>query len=545
MLIQLKGGRIIDPAHNRDAVGDLFMENGRIVEPPVGREPDEVHDVSGKIVMAGAVDVHSHIAGTNVTLGRQLMPELPLLAAEGGQPILPSPAEWGAYATGIRYAEMGYTTVIEPAMIPTHAIEAHAEMAAIPIIDVAGLVILGNDDYTLDLLRGGRAKGDELKDYVAWTLHHAKALGVKVINAGGSEAFKFNARSFDLDEEVPEYGVTSRGIVEAMQGAVADLGVPHPPHVHCNNLGIAGNVETAVATLEATQGRPIHFAHIQFYGYGNEGEKGFSSGAATLMEAINKHKNATVDVGQVMFGQTVTISGDILRQFDGRRAANPKKWGLNQGEGNGTGIVPYHYKPKSFVNALQWAIGLEIFLMAEDPWRVLFSTDHPNGALFVRYPEIFHLLMDKDERARWLDGLPEASRQVSNLPGISRELTLSELAIMTRAAPAKHLGLKDRGHLGAGAVADVAVYTEQKNKTKMFAAAHLVFKSGNLVVRKGNVVRVTWGRCFHVDPGFDSQISKRVTSFYDRYYGADPSWFGVTDTLIHRPDRFAKIDCKD
>jgi len=544
MLVKLKGGRIIDPAHNRDAVGDLYLENGRIVEKPDGREPDEVHDVSGKIVMAGAIDVHSHIAGTNVTLGRQLMPELPVLAAAEGQPILPSPAAWGAYATGIRYAEMGYTTVIEPAMIPTHAIEAHAEMASIPIIDVAGLVVLGNDDYTLNLLRSGNEKSDELKDYVAWTLSHSKALGLKVINAGGSEAFKFNARTFDLDEKVPEYGVTSRGIVEAMQKVVADLGVPHPPHVHCNNLGIAGNVDTAIATLEATQGRPVHFAHIQFYGYGKEGDKGFSSAAPRLMEAINKHENATVDVGQVLFGQTVTISGDILRQFDGRRSASPNKWTINQGDGNGTGLVPYNYKKKSFVNALQWAIGLEIFLLAEDPWRVLFSTDHPNGALFTRYPEIFHLLMDRDERARLVDSLPEASRQVSNLAGISRELTLSELAIITRAAPAKILGMTDRGHLAPGAIADVAVYTNQKNKTKMFSAADLVFKSGELVVRKGNVVEISWGRCYHVEPGFDSQIKRRVSAFYNRYYGADPSWFGVTEAISDHPDRFATIRCK-
>ncbi len=89
MLIQLKGGRVIDPANNRDSVGDIYLENGRIVAKPDGRDPDEVHDVSGKIVMAGAIDVHSHIAGTNVTLGRQLMPELPLIAAAEGQPILP------------------------------------------------------------------------------------------------------------------------------------------------------------------------------------------------------------------------------------------------------------------------------------------------------------------------------------------------------------------------------------------------------------------------------------------------------------------------
>ena len=543
MLIQLKGGRVIDPAHRRDGKGDVFIEDGRIVATPEGRKPDEVYDVSGKVVMAGGVDLHSHIAGSNVTLARQLMPELPALAADDGQPIAPSPAAWGAYATGIRYAEMGYTTVIEPAMIPTHAIEAQMELAAIPIIDVGALAILGNDDYTLGLLRGGRAKSGELKDYVAWTLAHAKALGLKIINAGGSEAFKFNARSFGLDDEVPDYGVTSRAIVEALQHAVADLGVPHPPHVHCNNLGIAGNVETAVATIEATQGLPIHFAHIQFYGYGDEGERGLSSGAPRLMQAVNAHKNATVDVGQVMFGQTVTISGDILRQFDGRLAASPRKWVINQGDGNGTGVVPYNYRAESFVNAMQWAIGLEIFLLAEDTWRVLFSTDHPNGALFVRYPEIFHLLMDKDERTRWLDGVPPAVREMSNLAGITRELTLSELAVITRAAPARLLGLTDRGHLGPGAIADIAVYTERKNKTVMFAGADLVFKSGELVVRDGAVVRVTHGRCYHVDPGFDAQIAGRVKAFYDRYYGADPSWFGVSESIAHRPGRFATVPC--
>ena len=91
MLVRLQGGRVIDPAHGRDSVGDVFFENGRIVAPE-GRELDETYDVTGKIVMAGAIDVHSHIAGSNVTLGRRLMPELPALAAEGGQPIAASPA---------------------------------------------------------------------------------------------------------------------------------------------------------------------------------------------------------------------------------------------------------------------------------------------------------------------------------------------------------------------------------------------------------------------------------------------------------------------
>ena len=543
MLTCLHGGRVVDPAHDRDGVGDIFVEHGRIVAAPTdGRKPDNSYDLGGKIVMAGGVDLHSHIAGSNVTLGRELMPELPALAAAGGAPIEPSPAAWGSYATGIRYAEMGYTTVIEPALIPTHAIEAQIELAAIPMIDVGALGILGNDDYSLGLLRGGEG-GSELQDYVAWTLTHAKCLGLKLINAGGSAAFKFNARTFGLDDVVPDYGVSSRAIMRALQRAVTDLGVPHPVHLHCNNLGIAGNVDTAIATMDAAEGLPLHLAHIQFYGYGVEGDFGLSSAAPRLSEAIHRHNNVTVDIGQVLFGQTVTISGDILRQFDGRNAASPKKWALNQGDGNGTGVVPYRYRAKSFVNAVQWSVGLEIMLLAEDLWRVLFSTDHPNGALFVRYPEIVHLLMERDERARFIETLPEDAREVSNLAGIARELSYSEIAIITRAGPARLLGLRDRGHLGPGAVADIAVYAEQKNKTAMFAKAHLVFKDGALVVRDGEVVDVIWGRAYHVSPGFDKKIERRVADFYDRYYGANVLSFGVPSDIAGRPHRFAEVPC--
>ena len=101
-----------------------------------------------------------------------------------------------------------------------------------------------------------------------------------MVNAGGAAAFKDNVRSFSFDDVVPSYGVSSRTIVKALQRAVDALGVPHPLHVHCNNLGLAGNVETALTTIAAAEGLPLHLAHLQFYGYGKEGDRGFSSAAA-------------------------------------------------------------------------------------------------------------------------------------------------------------------------------------------------------------------------------------------------------------------------
>ena len=58
-----------------------------------------------------------------------------------------------------------------------------------------------------------------------------------------------------------------------------ELKIPHPVHVHCNNLGMAGNVKSILETIKEQEGRRMHLAHIQFYGYGNKGKKGFSSGA--------------------------------------------------------------------------------------------------------------------------------------------------------------------------------------------------------------------------------------------------------------------------
>src|SRR5262249_54828838 len=152
------------------------------------------------------------------------------------------------------------------------------------------------------------------------------------------------------------------------------------------------------------------------------------------------------------------ISLDTLRQFNARGQARPRKWVMMETEGNGAGIVPYEYRAKDFYNAVQWAAGLELFLLIDDPWRVFFTTDHPNGAPFTTYPDLIALLMDRERRAQAIAALPPDAMAVTTLPSVTREYSLSEIAAMTRAAPARLFGLADRGHLGPGAVADVAVY---------------------------------------------------------------------------------------
>jgi formylmethanofuran dehydrogenase subunit A len=540
-MIRLKGGRIVDPVNGRDEIGDLWIDGDRVAGPPADGKGQTI-DAAGCIVMAGAIDIHSHIAGGNVNTARLLMPEQHKAYTPRPRETHLSAAGWTAEETGRLYAQMGFTTVVEPAVVPTHALHAHLELADIPIIDKAGLCVLGNDDFLLDMLRRNDSP-TAVADYVAHMVAITRSLGVKVINAGAAAAFKRNARTFNLDDEVPAYGVSSRRIVEALQDAVETLGIPHPLHVHCNNLGEPGNAETAVATMEAARGRPIHFAHMQFYGYGTEGKRGFSSAASRIADEVNRRPNVTIDVGQVMFGQTVTVSCDVLRQFSAREHARPRKWVIWDGEASGGGIVPYNYKAGSFYNAVQWAVGLELFLLVNDPWRVFFTTDHPNGAPFTVYPEMFALLMDRNVRSEWIEALPKSAMRATTLPSIEREYTIPEIAIMTRAAPAKLLGLRDRGHLGVGALADVAVYEDKADRAAMFRAARHVFKNGIEVVRGGRVIGRHTGKAYTVGVPSEPAMARRLSAYTEDVYGIGAGMFEVPGHALGKADPFGAVAC--
>ncbi|MFC7400493.1 formylmethanofuran dehydrogenase subunit A [Chelatococcus sp. GCM10030263] len=542
MITRITGGRVIDPVHDRDGIGDIWIANGQITTAPGDGRADEVIDARGAIVMAGAIDIHSHIAGGNVILARLLLPELHVseTAADLGLPF--ATARWSAYETGRLYAQMGYTTVIEPALAPTAALATHLELADIPMIDRGALSVLGNDDQLLALLRDRQGK-DAVRDLVALTLATSRGLGVKVINAGGAAAFKENVRRYGLDDTVPSYGLSSRQILTALLDAVAAIGVPHPLHVHCSNLGLPGSDETILATMEAAEGRPIHFAHAEFYSYGAREEGGFVSAAERVCAGLAAHPNVTLDVGQVIFGQTTTISLDILRQYQANKSARPRKWIVTDGDAEGGGIIPFNYKRTNGVNALQFAIGLELFLRSPDPWRVLLTTDHPNGGPFTAYPRILHLLMDKAERDRVMAGLPAMARKRSGVDAIEREYTLAEVAIMTRAAPAKLLGLADRGHLGPGARADVAIYDDNADRTAMFSQALTVLKDGRAVIRNGAATGWHAGRTLALAPGYDQAMERRADSYLDERFGMGLSGFAVPEDAFE-PGLFQVESCR-
>ena len=521
--LRITGGAIHDPANGVDGeVRDLCIEDGRIVAQLPPGAP--TLDAKGMVVMPGGVDIHAHFASASCNHARRLVPdehaadpatapvlldgELPARSGTGGT--VPS-----TFTTGYRYAGLGYTTAFDAAVAPLMARHSHAELDDTPCVDGGIFVLMGNDEYLLRQIETNER--DRARDYAAWLLGATGGYAVKIVNPGGVEAWKSGQRNVTgLDDRVSGRPVTPRAILETLTDAANALGLPHPVHIHCNNLGVPGNAATTLASMETLAGRRAHFTHLQFHCYGGEPGKGWSSAAARVIEYVNAHPEVSTDVGQVMFGPAMTITADapveyLLHKSSGRRWTN-----IDIELEAGCGIVPLAFKEKAAVAALQWAIGLELFLLSDDPWRVVLSTDHPNGGSFLSYPDLIQLLMDRsvrDERLKQVN--PKLLAGSALADGLAREYTLNEIAIVTRAGPARLLGLAHKGHLGAGADADVTIYARDPDLARMFSTPRYVLKGGAVIVEEGQLRRAPAGRRLRLAPGYDETVLTDLRRHFD------------------------------
>jgi formylmethanofuran dehydrogenase subunit A len=207
----------------------------------------------------------------------------------------------------------------------------------------------------------------------------------------------------------------------------------------------------------------------------------------------------------------------------------------------GCGIVPFTYEARNYVHALQWAIGLELFLLARDPWRLVLSTDHPNGGSFLSYPKLIRLLMDRAYRNEQVKlANAQAIRRTSLPDDHEREYSLNEIAIITRAGPARLLGLQQKGHLGVGADADVTVYDDRPDREAMFTTPRYVIKSGRVVVQDGELRETPPGDLLRVRVDHDDAIADTLRPLFDERYSVQFDSYPVSEPWLLEPARWVE-----
>jgi formylmethanofuran dehydrogenase subunit A len=546
----VKNGFVVDPLNKiKGEKIEVGIKDGKIVDASSIKGDCTTIDASGMVVMPGGVDLHSHISGAKVNTGRIMRPEdhrkdvvkKTAITHSGVGYSVPS-----TFITGYRYSQMGWTTVFEPATPPIKTRHTHEEFNDMPNIDKACFPLFGNNWFVMDYIRDNDIEG--LAGFIAWLLRVTKGYAVKLVNPGGVENWKWGKNCENLDDPVYHFEVSPRQIIQALCDANEKLGLPHTIHVHGTNLGHPGCVNTTKEIFECIKGHGadrkiiMHFTHLQFNAYGGTGWKDFESGGSMISDYLNQNKHVTVDVGQVIYGDTTTMTGDGPWEFNLQHLGSTMPWGQKPGmkwvNGDveaecGSGVVPYIFNKQVFVNAIQWAMGLELLLLIKDPWQVFLTTDHPNGGPFFFYPRVISWLMSKPARDKVLADSHQMATERTALKDITRELTIDEIAIVTRAGGAKSLGLADygKGHLGIGADGDVAIYNlgmEEKDPVKIekaFTKAAYTIKSGEILVKNGEIVKVVDGNTFWVDAkvseDLDLRVKEEIEKKWYKYYSVN------------------------
>jgi formylmethanofuran dehydrogenase subunit A len=557
MELIIKNGAVFDPKNGiKGDKTDISIKDGKIVNK-VGSSA-KVIDAGGRLVMPGGVDAHSHIAGAKVNVGRLMRPEDTRSGVSPRTKITRPTTGYtvpNVYAMGYRYAQMGYTTVFEAAQAIMKARHTHEELEEIPIIDKGALTLFGSNWPTMDFVR--EKDMDKLAAYVAWGLLASRGFGVKVVNPGGGEMWGYGKNVTGLDDVVPNFDVTPRDIIVSLMKANEMLGLPHSVHLHCNNLGKPGNIKTTLASMElanqvkaSKERQVLHVTHVLFNAWGGTNWGDLESKADEVANFLNNSENVTIDMGQLIFGSATTMTADGPMQYANAKLLHAK-WGNGDVElEDASGVVPIYYVKQISVHAIMWAIGLELALLTKDPYKVLLTTDHPNGGPFVNYPEVMALLMSNKKRQEELKTLHEAVHQRTKLPGIDRELDFNDIAIMTRAGSAKVLGLLDtKGHLGVGADADIAIYdiipdqidpsVEHAKVKSAFSSAAYTIKGGEVVVKDGQITATPMGRTYWVDalvPEEHTEVMmKDIRNKFKNYYSIGLANYMVQDAYLTHP----------
>jgi len=557
----VKGGYVYDPMNGVDGERtDILISGAKVVEELTEREA-KVIDASGMAVMPGGVDLHSHIAGSKINIGRLMRPEDHRKDVVSRTKITRAGVGYSCPSTfvaGYRYAQMGYTSVMEAAMPPLGARHVHEELNDTPIFDKAAFTLFGNNYFTLKYVKAGDM--EMLKAFIAWMLRATRGYAVKIVNPGGVENWKWGRNVGGLDDLVYNFEVSPRQIITGLARANEELGLPHTIHLHCNNLGVPGNYKTTIETMDAVrdikpkEGRQatVHVVHCQFNALDGDNWMNVRSGASKIASYVNAHPHVTMDIGQAIFTDTTTMTGDGPWQFRLHNLTG-NKWVNSDVEMEaGAGVVPYTFRKDNPANAIQWAIGLELALLIYDPWRVYMTTDHPNGGPFTFYPKVIAWLMSRKARTETMLEAHKACMKRTTLANIYREYDFGEIATATRAATAKALGLDRKGHLGPGADGDVSIYdidptqwrsSMYREVEKAFTRAAYTIKGGEVVVKDGEVVAAPPGTTAWVDlkvpEEADAELMKDLEAEFKSYYTINLGNYPVQDEYLPDQERVA------
>ena len=449
--ILLKGGTVVDPVNRKTEVADVAVANGKIVEIGADLDPgrsDESIEVTGKYVLPGIIDLHVHASSW---LGGRYGHKMMALAGVTTALDMSGPVESvldiaGKYGAGLSLAGLQYVR-------PGHTV------------------------------RDTNPGGAELQDLLQRSLRQ------------GAYGFKILGGHYPLTPEA-----TARAI-EVARSNNAYLAF------HAGSLDTQSNIEGFHEAIKLIGEHAVHLAHINSYCRGRV--KPYLLETREAIDTLEQHPHICSESYLSQF------NGTSAKCCDGVPESRVTEMCLTAG-----GFAATEKGLEEAINA-GWAhINMESggrVVLAAGPAAVNWWHEQLTDTTvsFAVNPDMPRLMLAAARRKSGefvVDcistdggGIP---RNVTVEMGLAlvklAVLTIEEFAVKTSRNPALILGLANKGHLAAGADADITVVDLACQKPVLsLANGRMVMFKGCLCGRGTRIVTTPAGAGFVREKGLE------------------------------------------
>ena len=527
----IKNGLVYDPLNKiKGEVKDILVEDGKIVEDFSSEGEVKEIDASDKTVIPAALDIHTHAASQQTNWARLLGTENKLFQKVWNGLTLESIAR--------NYISNGYTFILESNVYPSLARQTTFNFEHLPVLD-KGMLLNASNLWALES-EFERDKIEEMAAFISDLLRLSKGFGIKVYNPFEAESWNFNILRNQLDKDGRLYSFSPLAVYENLTRAAEKLQLPHSIHAHIegyetetakkNVRDVLEKVKSIESELSQENGlnrtQIFHLAHANAYNI--DGDNSY------LIDLLNSNGKIDLDVGMVSFNEInplITSDRHLIDQFT---KSSDYKVIRNGVESEGDSFATLRQLKKSNKrHCTLWANALELALKVENKWQVQLSFNFPNYSDVSNIPTISTWLVSKKARKAFIDEMNEDIAGDMSIASLDDELSFNEFIILTRASPAKSLGLAGiKGGFTPGADGDINILNmniDEVDLSNDFDQLEASLQNIEYVIKNGKVVKHgdkidlnENGRIFWADGHVDAQVKERIIpkkkEFYQKYY---------------------------
>ncbi|MHA1804684.1 MAG: amidohydrolase family protein [Promethearchaeota archaeon] len=506
--LEIKNGLVFDPMNNIEGeIKDILIENGKIVEKFSAETDVKILNAKGKTIIPSAVEIHCHVASQQTNWTRLLGSNNPSFMKYWQGLTLKKIAR--------DYLKHGYTFITEANVFPSLAKQTLFNFQHIPVLDKAFLLNVSNL-WPLEL-EFQKGKIEEMIIFLSDLLEKTRGFGFKAYNPFENENWNFNFLREDLLKQGRLYNFRPIEVYLNLLQANERLNLPHSLHVHVEgyetltgkkNLNVLLDHVKSLAlerknneSNELARDHLLHIAHGALYNVDGDN--------SNLINAVNQSQDLDLDLGMIGFNEINPVMTSDRRLINLLEKENQMPVIKSAVEEEGDQFCTLRTFSKTtelhsifFVNAIDLALNIQ------NKWQVQFSVNYPNHGDVNDIPTLIGILMSADVRKKFLEKLHPilSEEKFSNIH--DKEFNFNEIVILTRASPAKSLGIgKIKGNLGVGADGDVNILDIDVNELnlpkeinilqKALSSVHQVIKAGMIVKEQDNFNLTPQGHIFH------------------------------------------------